>query len=205
MKKLLPVLLALTLTLSLGLTAFAETYTNQRGGEEYTQTITVNAPDLTWTLEIPANLTIPFPDSIATTETPMNGRFKITDVSWDQFSGEIFGYILYDGMLWEQTEDPAPGTIEYTIMAKFYRDGNLWYNNGESDFKISNRSELPPTGNPYDFQHPAEFYGKQSPDRDNREAELYVRIAETQWKKAVPGATYQETVTYSSAVHFDPY
>ena len=195
MKKLLAFLLALTLTLSLGVTAFA--VEGHYGSiATATQTITVKTTPLTWTMEIPADLTIPFPNPIATTETPMSGRFKITDVSWDEINGQIFGYILYDGMLWEQTDQPTPDTIKYTIVAKFYlEDGSLWSNNGKSDFEVLNRFDLP-TEDPYNMPQLPLYCGKQNPG--SREAELYVRIDENQWRKAAPGATYQETVTYSS-------
>ena len=68
MKKIVALLLALMILSSLGVVAFAAT--------EGTLTITAEVPDVTWTLTIPADITIPF----GQTETYI-GTCSINDVS----------------------------------------------------------------------------------------------------------------------------
>ena len=90
MKKLLAFLLALTLLLSLGVTAFADTYEEGiNNTQSRTQTITVNAPALTWTLEIPASLELEF----GNTDLIKMGNLKISDVSWTTLPASNFIFV----------------------------------------------------------------------------------------------------------------
>lgn len=180
MKKLLAFLLALTLLLSVGVTAFADTYEEGTNSiQEHTQTITVNAPALTWTLEIPANLEIEF----GNTDLIKMGNLKISDVSWPTLPGEnfIYAYARNTAFLISKT---SSSLINYTLSCQYHSQTEE--TNGEvvSPFQRPGADENPPA-----TYHSSTVY---------RWADMYIQISEVDWSAAVPGETYEGTITYIS-------
>ena len=99
MKKILSLLLALTLLCSLSVTAFADTSGDQ------TVTLTVpEAPSPTWTLNIPADTTVEYRAASTALATP-----TITNVS--DLDGLIYVYIGYTGNF-----SSGSNTIPFTLM-----------------------------------------------------------------------------------------
>ncbi len=181
MKKLLAFLLALTLLLSLGVTAFADTYEEGIDNtQSRTQTITVNAPALTWTLEIPANLEIVF----GNTDQIKMGNLKISDVSWTTLpaSNFIFVDMTYKP---ELTNTAKNSFIDYDISCQYHiqtpQSGGI---EGTSNFQ-----------RPWEDGNPPVTYHSTT---EYRWADMYIQISEASWQVAIPGEKYTGTITYSS-------
>lgn len=181
MKKLLAFLLALTLLLSLGVTAFADTvtFTDQIGQEEHTQTITVNAPALTWTLEIPADLEIEF----GNTDLIEMGNLKISDVSWATLPANYFIYATMH-LRNELSNSTDSSTIAYDLSCRHHIPNP----NAPGDEMIS--SQTSPWGDtpPAYYQSSTHF----------RWSVMYIQISKQSWQAAVPGEKYTGTINYSS-------
>ena len=180
MKKLLALLLALTLLLSVGITAFADTYEEGTTSiQEHTQTITVNAPALTWTLEIPADLEIEF----GNTDLIEMGNLKISDVSWATLPANNFIYVTmhYRNQLSNSTDS---STIAYDLSCRHHVPNP----NAPGDEMIS--SQTSPWGDtpPAYYQSSTHF----------RWSVMYIQISEHSWQAAVPGEKYTGTINYSS-------
>ena len=180
MKKLLAFLCALTLVLSLGVTAFAETYSGSSGtGASGQQRIYTVAAPLTWTMEIPAECNIPF----GATTTEM-GNVKIENVSWSKLPEDycIRAFLeIYTGELKSEAGD----SLSYDIV--FERN---WANGYISDATSVNK-----IWQKYDD---LAFYREEDDPEPNFYSKLSVHVTTDQWEKAVPGRTYEETVTYTS-------
>jgi len=181
MKKLLAFLLALTLLLSMGVTAFADTY--QEGidnTQSRTQTITVNAPALTWTLEIPANLEIEF----GNTDLIEMGNLKISDVSWTTLPASNFIFVTmgYSEHLTNTANDSA---IAYDLMCRYHTQTPQ--SHGQE--MISSFTDPALDENPPATYHSSTEY---------RWADMYIQISEDRWQVAIPGENYTGTITYSS-------
>ena len=189
MKKLLALLCALTLLLSLGITAFAvDGYFGSTATG--TQTITVSSPALTWNMEIPADITIQFG-----AEESFLGEFKISNVSLASPPNLIYGWVNYDGKLTGSTY-----SMNYAIECEVYTgDGQTSYsygNDGPNRYPLSTGQNSGSESLEYGWA-PAYFREGAS---GNSWMELYVKIEPTDWAKAVPGVTYTGKVIYSSAV-----
>ena len=181
MKKLLAFLLALTLLLSLGVTAFADTYEEGIDNtQSRTQTITVNAPALTWTLEIPANLEIEF----GNTDLIEMGQVRLSDIppSWTTLPENNFIYVTmaYNGELSSTTSN---STIAYDL----YGSVHDWNN---SDVEMRGSFDQPGGDG-----LPVAYYQSST---NCRWSVMYIQISEASWQAAVPGEKYTETITYSS-------
>ena len=179
MKKLLAFLCALTLTLSLGVTAFAESVSgSSETGASGQQRIYTVATPLTWTMEIPAECRIPFGQ-----ETTEMGSVKIDKVSWSILpEGYYIGAFLeiYTGELKSEAGD----SLSYDILAeKIFADGLTV--EAESVYKIHPENYGLAFSRGYNFIN--NFY-----------SELSVHVSADQWEKAFPGRTYEETVRYTS-------
>ena len=174
-------LLAFLLALSVGATAFADTY--QEGidnTQSRTQTITVNAPALTWTLEIPANLEIEF----GNTDLIEMGNLKISDVSWPTLPGENFIYVYASNTPY-LIGKTSSSTIAYELSCQYH------YQTEESNGEVllSSLMRLGADGDPTATHHSSTVY---------RWADMYIQIPAGNWSAAVPGETYEGTITYSS-------
>lgn len=180
MKKMLAFLLALTLLLSVGVTAFADTY--QEGTDSTqsrTQTITVNAPVLTWTLEIPANLEIEF----GNTDLIEMGNLKISDVSWTTLPGSNFIFVnVNPTRLTNTTESSA---IPYDLRCQYH----IQTPSTQGEEMLSSFEHPGEDGNPPATYHSSTEY---------RWSVMYIQISERNWQAAVPGEKYTGTITYSS-------
>ena len=179
MKKLLAFLLALTLLLSVGITAFADTYEEGTNSmQEHTQTITVNAPALTWTLEIPASLEIKF----GNTDLIEMGNLKISDVSWATLPANNFIYVTmaYNRQLSSTT---SSSTIAYDLLCQVHD-----WNNSNVEM-IGSYSEPGADKRPVAYYHSSVY---------KRWSEMYIQISVRNWQTIVPSETYQGTITYSS-------
>ena len=179
MKKLLALLCALTLLLSLGITAFAvDGYSGSTATG--TQTITVNAPALTWTLEIPASLEIKF----GNTDLIEMGNLKISDVSWATLPANNFIYVTmhYRNQLSNSTDS---STIAYDLSCRHHIP-NSEAPGGEM---ISSQTSPWADGAPPAYYHSS---------TNCRWAIMYIQISERNWQAAVPGEKYTGTITYSS-------
>ena len=181
MKKLLAFLLALTLMMSAGVAAFADTYNEGTDStQSHTQTITVNAPALTWTLESPASLEIEF----GNTDQIEMGQVRLSDIppSWTTLPENNFIYVTmaYNGELSSTTSN---STIAYDL----YGSVHDWNN---SDVEMRGSFDKPGgDGRPVAYYH-SNIYKRWS--------DTYIQISEKKWQTAVPGEKYTGTITYSS-------
>ena len=183
MKKMLAFLLALTLLLSVGVAAFADPniYEESIGNmQEHTQTITVNAPALTWTLEIPANLEIEFEN----TDLIEMGNLKISDVSWATLPGDNFIFVTLNT---SKRLDSTTGnsSIDYDLSCRYH--DLLPQNNGRE--MISSLTE------PEADENPSATYHSTT---EQRWSAMFIQIAARRWQDAVPGEKYTGMITYSS-------
>ena len=181
MKKLLAFLLTLTLLLSVGVTAFADTYEEGTNSmQEHTQTITVNAPALTWTLEIPASLEIKF----GNTDLIEMGNLKISDVSWATLPANNFIYVTmhYRNQLSNSTDS---STIAYDLSCRHHVPNPY----APGDEMISSQTS------PWGDGTPPAYYQSST---HFRWSVMYIQISERNWQAAVPGEKYTGTITYSS-------
>ena len=179
MNKLLAFLLALTLLLSVGITAFAETIAgNAADVATGQQIITVNAPALTWTLEIPADLEIDFgnPNQIDM------GKVQLSDISWDALPENNFIYVTmaYNRQLSSTT---SSSTIAYDLLCQVHD-----WNNSDVEM-IGSYSEPGADKRPVAYYHSSVY---------KRWSEMYIQISVRNWQTIVPSETYQGTITYSS-------
>ena len=182
MKKLLALLCALTLLLSVGVTAFADTYEEGTNSmQEHTQTITVNAPALTWTLEIPANLEIKF----GNTDLIEMGNLKLSDVSWPTLPADNFIYVTvyYDRP--QLSNSTNSSTIAYQLSCRHHVPNP----NAPSDEMISSQTSPWADGTPPAYYQSSTHF---------RWSVMYIQISERNWQAAVPGEKYTGTITYSS-------
>ena len=181
MKKRISLLLALTLLLSLGVTAFADTYEEGTTSiQEHTQTITVNAPALTWTLEIPANLEIEF----GNTDLIKMGNLKISDVSWTTLPASNFIFVNMSYAR-ELTNAKKNSAIFFDLRCQYHTQTP--HSGGIEG--ISSFTEPGADGNPPVTYHSTTEY---------RWADIYIQISEDSWQVAIPGENYTGTITYSS-------
>ena len=181
MKKLLAFLLALTLLLSLGVTAFADTYNEGTDSiQSRTQTITVNAPALTWTLEIPASLEIEY----GNTNLIEMGNLKISDVSWTTLPANnfIFVNVNYTRELTNTTKSSA---ISYDLRCQYH----IQTPSTQGEEMLSSFEHPGEDGNP-----PATYHSRI----EYRWADMYIQISEASWQVVIPGEKYTGTITYSS-------
>ena len=181
MKKLLAFLLTLTLLLSVGVTAFADTYEEGTNSmQEHTQTITVNAPALTWTLEIPASLEIKF----GNTDLIEMGNLKISDVSWATLPANNFIYVTmhYRNQLSNSTDS---STIAYDLSCRHHVPNP----NAPGDEMISSQTS------PWGDGTPPAYYQSST---HFRWSVMYIQISEQSGQAAVPGEKYTGTINYSS-------
>lgn len=182
MKKLLAFLLALTLLLSVGITAFADTYEEGTNSmQEHTQTITVNAPALTWTLEIPASLEIKF----GNTDLIEMGNLKISDVSWATLPANNFIYVTMHYVRPQLSNSTNSSTIAYDLSCRHHIP-NSEAPGGEM---ISSQTSPWADGAPPAYYHSS---------TNCRWAIMYIQISERNWQAAVPGEKYTGTINYSS-------
>ncbi len=181
MKKLLALLCALTLLLSLDITAFAVTYEEGTTSiQEHTQTITVNAPALTWTLEIPANLEIEF----GNTDLIEMGNLKISDVSWATLPANNFIYVtMHYRMQLSNSTDSS--TIAYDLSCRHHVPNP----NAPGGEMISSQTS------PWADETPPAYYQSST---HLKWSVMYIQISEQRWQAAVPGEKYTGTITYSS-------
>ena len=101
MKKLLAFLLTLTLLLSVGVTAFADTYEEGTNSmQEHTQTITVNAPGNTDLIEM--------------------GNLKISDVSWATLPANNFIYVTMHYVRPQLSNSTNSSTIAYDLSCRHH-------------------------------------------------------------------------------------
>lgn len=181
MKKLLTFLLALTLLLSVGVTAFADTYEEGTNSmQEHTQTITVNAPALTWTLEIPASLEIKF----GNTDLIEMGNLKISDVSWTTLPASNFIYVNMNYKR-ELTNTAKNSAIFYDLRCQYH----IQTPHTQGEEMLSSFEQPGEDGNPPATYHSSTEY---------RWADIYIQISEDSWQVAIPGENYTGTITYSS-------
>ena len=188
MRKLLAFLCALTMVLSLGVVAFAETHVNQTGGEAYTQTITVNAnAPIQWLMYVPpGDFEIePF------AEKTFIGDFSIDNrTSSDVHNYAIYGYIA--GISPDGSYDLSPLTAngEHDLQKAALK----YYVMYESISTMTGAKKVPYThasGSPLIEIH---GYG----DSRNTLAKIYVEVPKSEWDKALPGTTYEHSVTFWS-------
>lgn len=181
MKKLLAFLLALTLLLSVGVTAFADTYEEGIDNtQSRTQTITVNAPALTWTLEIPANLEIEF----GNTDLIKMGNLKISDVSWTTLPASNFIFVNMSYAR-ELTNAKKNSAIFFDLRCQYHTQTP--HTQGKEMLSS--------------FEHPGEDGSPPVTYHSNTEyrwADMYIQISEDSWQVAIPGENYTGTITYSS-------
>ena len=181
MKKLLAILLALTLLLSLGVTAFADTYEEGTTSiQEHTQTITVNAPALTWTLEIPADLVIEF----GNTDQIEMGYLKISDVSWPTLPASNFIFVNMSYAR-ELTNAKKNSAIFFDLRCQYH----IQTPSTQGEEMLSSFEHPGDDGNPPVTYHSTTEY---------RWADMYIQISEDSWQVAIPGENYTGTITYSS-------
>ena len=180
MKKLIPLLLALTLLLSLGVTAFAEDISGSSGNTATgTQRIYTVTKPLTWIMEIPGECFIPF----GTTTRIDAGDVKIKDVSWDNLENEhlILASVSYTGKLTSSSGE----YLSYTLYGERH-----WGNGGTTDYRDNQLSTNYP-------DEVAIYRGKNDPGL-NYDTTIYILIDSSEWVKNLAGGTYEETVTYTS-------
>lgn len=181
MKKRISLLLALTLLLSMGAAAFAETisYSNQTSGQTHEQTITVKSPALTWILEVPASLEIEF----GNTEQIEMGNVKISNVSWDTLPvpTHIIATVDFDEKLTGITSSDSyiPYGLSHSVRQ---RDPDM---SEEANFD----PELVLSG-----MELAWYYS----NINYLYSTLYLNISADRWQLAAPGEQYKGTITYSS-------
>ncbi len=181
MKKLLAFLLALTLLLSLGVTAFADTYEEGIDNtQSRTQTITVNAPALTWTLEIPADLVIEF----GNTDQIEMGYLKISDVSWPTLPASNFIFVNMSYAR-ELTNAKKNSAIFFDLRCQYH----IQTPSTQGEEMLSSFEHPGEDGNPPATYHSSTEY---------RWSVMYIQISERNWQAAVPGEKYTGTITYSS-------
>lgn len=158
--------------------AFAENISgSSESGAEGTQVLTVNTPALTWTLEIPASLEIPFQK----TDRISMGQVRLTDVSWDSFPDGNGVYVLadFDKRLTSETNDSD--YLEYEL----YQINHSHLPNGHEGttdlIEVDQR--------PLAYQVSKTLYAW---------ADLYIQIPSSNWQNAAPGTRYTGTITYAS-------
>ena len=189
MKKLLAFLLAMTLALSIGLTAFAEEV--HEGTQTITTTVSASAP--TWTITIPATVTIPYRQE----ETNIgNATIELTNGSTLRPRDLIYVAIRVEQKLYNSDKSKY---IPFVLTIPQYppddRNPN-GINKTLSDYDISEAEEAVgwlglraeyPDGSEERFS-PYPFTG-----------DIYLNISESAWNSASNG-TYKAEITYISAL-----
>lgn len=169
-KKLFFVLAMMMLMIIIGSIATASAEDTSTSG---TQIITINAELPTWTLEIPANVTIPFGETQATSI----GAPKITDVSPATFyKGRIVCCINHPGIFTGTGGGVGVPMFEYTLKTS-------------GDMGIMSNTDV--------IICAYEYNGTAIPS-----AELFISVGEQQWRSA-PMGSYQAVMTYSSEYRDD--
>ena len=164
-KKLFVVLAMMMLMIIIGSIATASAEDTSTSG---TQIITINAELPTWTLEIPANVEIPFGKTQATSI----GAPKITDVSPATFyKGRIVCCINHPGIFIGTGGGVGVPSFEYMLKTS-------------GDMGIMSKTDV--------IICTYEYNGTA-----NLSAELLISVAEQAWRSA-PMGSYQAEMTYSS-------
>ena len=179
MKKLLAFLCALTLVLSLAVTAYAKDISGSSGDTATgTQRIYTETKPLTWIMEIPSDCHIPF----QTTTRIDVGDVKIKDVSWDVLENEhmILAYVSNTGKLTSSSGD----SISYRLIGVRH-----WGNGAISEPELIGGTTYP--------DEVAKYQSKTDVGL-NYYNTLQVEVDSNEWFKAVGGRTYEEKVTYTS-------
>ena len=175
MKKLIAFLCALTLMLSLSVAAFAEDISGSGGNTATgTQTLTVNSPDLTWIMEIPADQVIAF----GATETYI-GDFKIKNVSWDDLPSYIYGWVNYNGQL-----TGPHNALNYVMQCEIYNkdDVLIQTSTGQTRYGVSSGENWGDETS----AHPAVPVYYSLGSFANHYAKFYVLISNEVWGTALP-------------------
>ena len=187
MKKLLAFLLALTMALSLGVTAFAE---EVHGGTQ-TITTTVSASAPTWTITIPADVIIPVNQ---TTTNIGHATIELTNGSTLGPRDLIYVAIQCEQKLYNSDKSKY---IPFVLTIPQYppddRNPN-GINKTLSDYDISEAEEAVGW-----LGLRAEYPSEERFSPDPFTGDIYLNISESAWNSASYG-TYKAEITYISAL-----
>lgn len=176
MKKIISLALVMALMLAMGTMAFAEK----------TTTLTTTVPDAEYTLNIPANQTVPF--GAQSTEI---GNVTVSDSSGFAVGKNIQVIVSYGDF----TSSEVSTTIPFTIRATYYYDGASTGNETKAA-TISSGSVLTFPGYSSGSTSTTAVY----PDITSyKMTKMSVNIEDAAWGKAL-GGEYTATVTFTAEI-----